>query len=65
MNIDKSIIPKSELKKMDGKECPLHDGNGNVIGTAKLYYIDGVLKGEMTMNDGKKFKGIVETGKEA
>lgn len=56
-----TIIPKSELKKMDGKECPLHDGKGNIIGTAKLYYVDGVLKGEMELKDGKKFKGTVET----
>ena len=57
------LIPKSELKKMDGKECPLHDGKGNTIGWAKLYYEDGVLKSEGEMKDGRKFKGIVETGK--
>ncbi len=59
---DTHKILKSELKKMDGKECPLKDKDGKVIGWAKLYYVEGVLKGEMEMKNGKKFKGVVEAG---
>lgn len=55
-------IDKSELKKMDGKECPLKDKDGKVIGWAKLYYVDGKLHGECSIKDGRKFKGIVEAG---
>lgn len=47
---------------MDGKECPLRDVDGAIIGHAKLYYVDGKLHGECEMKDGKKFKGIVDAG---
>jgi len=56
------IIEKSELKKMDGKTCPLYDEDRNVIGTAKLEYVEGKLIGDINMKDGKKFKGIVDAG---
>ena len=55
------MIEKSELKKMDGKECPLYDIDRNVIGSAKLCYEDGKLIGEIKMKDGKIIKGVVET----
>ncbi len=55
-------IEKSELKKLDGKECPLYDVDRNVIGWAKLHYEDGKLIGEIKMKDGKIIKGVVETG---
>ena len=55
-------IIKSELKKMDGKECPLYDKDRNVIGSAKLQYVDGKLIGEIKMKDGKIIKGVVEAG---
>lgn len=57
------MIEKSELKKLDGKICPLYDKDRNVIGEARLYFEEGVLKSIMEMKDGKKFEGIVNVGK--
>jgi len=36
---------KSELLKMDGKTVLLKNSQGDIIGTAKLAFIDGELKG--------------------